>query len=171
MSNIFLAYNGAMQTTAEFTAVTTGTAVKTMLQLKPLTGIDLIILEWGIYLDGTSGNTPGKVELIETDVAATVTAFSSADITKVSNPAGPAADSGLISLGTAASGFTSSGEGSITAVRNLDSPKFISPTGGWEKFVPLGDEAYVQAGKFARIRVRFSSGAVNCTCYIKFKAA
>jgi hypothetical protein len=71
---LYLIGNGAMQTTAAFVAVTTGTAIKTMLQVKPGATTVLKIIEWGISFDGSAAATPGKVELIETDVAATVTA-------------------------------------------------------------------------------------------------
>lgn len=167
---LFLAPNGPMQTTAAFAVVTTGTAIKTMLQLKPLTGVDLMLWEWGFSFDGSAAATPLKVELIETDVAATVTAYATADITKLTNPAGPAADTGLISLGTAASGYTASAEGSIAAVRNLHMPILLPPTAPFITQLPLGDHPVVQAGKFARIRVT-AGAAVNGYCYIKFGPA
>jgi hypothetical protein len=76
----YLIGNGPMQTTAAFATVTTGTAIKTMLQFKPL--VPAKIIEWGISFDGSAAATPGKVELIETDVAATVTASVNNDLTK-----------------------------------------------------------------------------------------
>lgn len=168
MAAIYVAANGPQQTTAAFAAVTTGNAIKTLLQLKPLTGIDLKIKEWGISFDGSAAATPGKIELIETDVAATVTAYASADVTKLNNPGGPVADSGLISLGTSASGYTSTSEGSITAVRNLAGPQFIAPTSQFIQQFPLGCEPLLQAGKFLRIRVTFGT-AVNAYCYVIFE--
>lgn len=165
---LYLCYNGAMPTTAAAAVVTTGTAIKTMQQLKPLTGIDLKLHAWGISYDGSAAATPGKCELIETDVAATVTAYASADITKLDNPGGPAADSGLISLGTAASGFTSTSEGSITAIRQLDAPILLPPTGPFYLQMPLGDNAKIQAGKFGRIRVTFAA-AINCYTWMIFE--
>jgi len=165
---LYLIANGAMQTTAAFVPVTTGVTIKTLLQIKPLTGVDLKIKEWGISFDGSAAATPGRIELIETDVAATVTASVTADITKLTNPAGPAADSGLVSLGTSATGYTASVEGSTTAVRNLDAPQFIAPTNQFIKQFPLGNEPIIQAGKFGRIRVTFGI-AVNAYCYIIFE--
>lgn len=167
---LFLAYNGAMQTTAAAAVVTTGSAIKTMLQIKPLAGVDLMLWAWGFSFDGSAAATPGKVELIETDVAATVTAYASADITKLTNPAGPAADAGLVSLGTAASGFTATAEGTITAVRNLDQPILLPPTGPFTMQLPLGEHPVVQAGKFLRIRCTFGS-AINAYCYVIFGPA
>lgn len=167
MGAIYLIGNGPMQTTAAFVPITTGTALKTLLQIKPLTGIDLKIKEWGISFDGSAAATPGKIELIEADVAATVTASVAADITSLNNPGGPAASSGLVSLGTAATGYTSTVEGSVTAVRNFDI-QLIAPTNQYVKQFPLGLEPVLQAGKFLRVRVTFAA-AINAYCYVVFE--
>src|SRR4051812_23590097 len=120
----FLIPNGAMQTIAAMPPVATGTAIKTLLQFKPSATIIAKIIEWGISFDGSSAATPGKVELIETDVAATVTAFVAADITKLDSDALMGGDptTNLIQVGTAASGYTASAEGTTTATRDLDAP-------------------------------------------------
>lgn len=167
---LFLIGNGAMQTTAAFVPVTTGTNIKTMLQFKASATLVAKIAEWGISFDGTTANTPGKVELIETDAAATVTAHVAADITKIDGDALMCGDptTNLIQVGTTSTGYTSSSEGSITAVRNLDGPQFISPTSLYVHTFPLGDEPVIQVAKFARIRVHFGT-AVNCYCWIKVR--
>jgi phosphoribosylaminoimidazole (AIR) synthetase len=118
---LYLIGNGAMPTTAAFVAVTTGTAIKTMLQVKPGATTVLKIIEWGISFDGSAAATPGKVELIETDVAATVTASVANDITKYDPAAIAQGDptTALIAVGTSSTGYTATAEGSITAVRNL----------------------------------------------------
>jgi hypothetical protein len=164
---IYLIGNGPMQTTAAFAAVTTGTAVKTMLQIKPSATIQAKIIEWGISFDGSAAATPGKVELIETDVAATVTASAASDITKLDSDALMGGDptTNLIQVGTSATGYTSTSEGTITAVRNLDGPQFIAPTSQFVKQFPLGREPVIQVAKFARIRVTFAA-AVNAYCYV-----
>ena len=164
---IYLIGNGPMQTTAAFAAVTTGTSIKTLLQVKPSATIVAKILEWGVSFDGYAAATPGKVELIETDVAATVTAAVAADITKLDGAALSGGDptTNLIQVGTSATGYTSSNEGSITAVRNLDAPQFIAPTTQYQKQFPLGREPVIQVGKFARIRVHFGA-AVNAYAYM-----
>jgi len=164
---LYLIPNGPQQTTAAFAAVTTGTSIKTMLQVKPSATICAKIIEWGISFDGSASATPGKVELIETDVAATVTAHVVADITKLDAAAlvGGNQTTNLIQVGTTATGYTASGEGSITAVRNLDAPQFIAPTTQYVKQFPLGREPVIQIDKFARIRVTFGA-AVNCYCYM-----
>lgn len=163
----YLLANGPMQTTAAFAAVTTGTSVKTMLQFKPSATLRAKIVEWGCSFDGSAAATPGKVELIETDVAATVTAYAAADLTKYDDAALQGGDptTNLIAVGTTGSGYTSTSEGSITAVRNLDGPQLIAPTTQFVKQFPLGREPAVQISKFARIRVTFGT-AVNCYCYL-----
>ena len=164
---LYLIPNGPMQTTAAFAAVTTGNAVKTMLQVKPGATTALKIVEWGISFDGSAAATPGKIELIETDVAATVTASVANDITKY----GPMAllngdpTTALIAVGTSATGYTATAEGTITSVRNLAGPQFIAPTNQFIQQFPLGREPVIQNGKFGRIRVTFAT-AVNAYCYM-----
>lgn len=167
----YLIANGAMQTTAALVAVTTGTVIKTLLQVKPGTTQVLKIKEWGISFDGSAAATPGKIELIETDVAATVTASAAADITKLDSEALAAGDptTNIFAVGTTGTGYTSTAEGTITAVRNLDAPQFIAPTTQFIKQFPLGDEPIIQPSKFARIRVTFAI-AVNAYCWMKLAA-
>lgn len=164
---IYLIGNGPMPTTAAFAAVTTGTAIKTMLQVKPGATVIARIIEWGISFDGAAAATPGKIELIETDVAATVTAAVAADITKYDSDALMGGDptTALFTVGTTSTGYTSSGEGSITAVRMLAGPQFIAPTNQWAQQFPQGCEPVIQAAKFGRIRVTFGT-AVNAYCYM-----
>ncbi len=164
---IYLIPNGPMQTTAAIAPVTTGTAIKTLLQFKASATKTAKIIEWGISFDGSAAATPGKIELIETDVAATVTASVAADITKVDAEALAGGDptTNLIQVGTTSTGYTASGEGSTTAVRNLDAPQLIAPTNQFVKQFPLGREPVVQVSKFARIRVTLGA-AVNAYCYI-----
>ena len=164
---LYLIANGPMPTTASFAAVTTSTSIKTMLQVKPGATTILRVIEWGCSFDGSAAATPGVVELIETDVAATVTASATADITKLDPDALAQGDpvTALIAVGTTSTGYTSTNEGSITAIRNLDGPQFIAPTTQFSKQIPLSREATIQNGKFARIRVKFAA-AVNCICYM-----
>lgn len=165
---LYLIPNGPQQTTAAFAAVTTGTSIKTMLQVKPGATVVARIVEWGISFDGYTPLTPIKVELIETDVAATVTASVAADLTKLDAAALTGGDptTALIAVGTTSTGYTSTNEGSIAAVRNLDGPQFITNTvSPFIKQFPLGREPIIQAGKFARIRVT-AGAAVNCYCFM-----
>lgn len=162
---LILVQNGPMPTTAALASVASGTAIKTLLQFKAGATNPLKVIEWGISFDGSTAQTPGKVELIETDVAATVTAFVTADITKFNGEALALGDptTSLIAVGTAASGYTATVEGSITAVRTGDI-QLLPPTGPYVKQFPLGREFVIQAGKFGRIRVTFGT-TVNIWCY------
>lgn len=166
---IYLLANGPMPTTAAFVKVTTGTAIKTMLQLQAGATVNAKIVEWGISFDGFVAALPVQVELIETDVAATVTAYVAADITKADADALAGTNNpttALITVGIAASGYTASAEGTTTSVRNLDAPQLIAPTNQYIHQFPLGQEPVIQAGKFGRIRVTAGT-AVNAYCYIK----
>ena len=155
-----------MPTTAAQAVVTTGTAIKTMLQVKPSATIGLKIIEWGISFDGSAAATPGKVELLETDVAATVTAHDANGIVKWDAAALMGGDptTNLIQVGTSATGYTATAEGTITAVRMLD-VQLIAPTGQYVKQFPLGREPFLQIAKFGRIRVTFAA-AINAYCYM-----
>lgn len=167
MAAQFLIANGPMQTTAAFAPVTTGNAIKTLLQVKASATLIMKIIEWGISFDGFAAAAPGKVELIETDVAATVTASVAADITKYNAEAIACGDptTNLIQVGTAATGYTATVEGTIAAVRNLDGPQLIAPTNQFIKQFPLGREPLVQLSKFLRIRVTFAA-AINAYGYV-----
>lgn len=168
---LYLVSNGAMQTNAALVKVTTSAAVKTLMQIKPGATQVVQIIEWGASFDGSAAATPGEVELIETDVAATVTAYAAADFTKYDNEALLAGDptTNMFAVGTTSSGYTASGEGSIAAVRNLDAPQLIAPTNQFIKQFPLGREPIIQPGKFARIRVTFGA-AINAYCYMILRA-
>ncbi len=156
----FLIPNHATNTTAAPTAVTTGTSIKTMLQIKPL--VPLWVVEWGYCFDGSPSDI--KVELIEVDVAATVTASAEADVTKLGNPADSGQAAIVMTLSTSATGYTSSGEGSVTAARNLDGPQ-VSSTKLYQKQFPLGERPLIQVAKFGRVRVT-AAAAVNMLTYI-----
>jgi hypothetical protein len=161
MSKAYWAGGGPRPTTAAFAVISTGTAIKTLIQLASPSTEDIKIIEWGISFDGSTAATPIKCELIETDVAATVTAFAAADLIRWNQPNDPAS---LLTVGTSASGYAGSAEGSITATRPLDT-QLIAPTNQYFKQFPLGREPVVGASKFLRIRVT-AGASVNAYPYI-----
>lgn len=164
MSLYFIA-NGPMPTTAAQAAVTTGTLIKTLLQIKPFNLVRIV--EWGISFDGSAAATPIKCELLETGtVFATVTASADADVAKFGPQIGDQAAASVagLTLGTAATGYTSTAEGTITAVRMLD-VQFVAPTNQYVKQFPLGREPVVAIGASGRIRVT-AGAAVNAFCYM-----
>lgn len=160
----YLVPNGPMPTTAAFAAVTTGTAIKTMVQVRPL--VALKIIEWGISFNASALAVPIVVELIETGtVFATVTAHVEAGITKSDDLSGVAAT--IMTLSTTGTGYTATAEGTITAVRNLDGPQFLSVLSQpFVKQFPLGQEPVCQIGNSVRIRVT-AGAAVNCYAWIR----
>jgi len=170
---LYQVFNGPTPTTASQVAVTTGTAIKTMLQLKLGGSTNMIgrVVEWGISFDGSAAATPIEVELIDTGtVAATITEFVAADVINLTDPnAGAVTDDFPLAFTAAGdeSGYTATAEGSITACRVLDC-QLIAPTNQYIKQFPLGREATWKAANFLRVRVKAGS-AVNAICYIIFE--
>lgn len=167
---IYQIFNGATPTTAKFVAVTTGTSIKTLLQVKPSATIVAKIIEWGIKCDAPASACLFVAELLETDVAATVTAHVAAGINKVDAEALRGGDptTNLIQVGTTSTGYTSAGEGSITAVRLFDQITVTVPSSNGYEYVkqfPLGREPVLDIGLFGRIRTH-TSVAVNAICYM-----
>jgi hypothetical protein len=161
---LVLIQNGPMPTAASPVSVTTGTAVKTMLQVKLPIGVTGKVVEWGVSFDGSAAATPIKTELVETGtIFATVTASVSADITRL-DPNEQDPTTALITVGVAATGYTSSAEGTIVATREMDF-QLVAPTNQYVKQFPLGREPIVNAASALRIRVT-AGAAVNCYCYI-----
>lgn len=169
---LYLIQNAPMQTTAGTpvaAGVTTGTTTKTLLQFKAGPTVNAQLVEWGISFDGSAAAAPGRVDFIESGtVAATVTALTANDITKLGPDAASQGDptTALIAVGTTATGYTATAEGSIVASRNLSPTLFLAPTTQPYQFQwPLGREPLIQMGNIARIRVTFAA-AVNALCYM-----
>lgn len=162
---LYLIGNGPMVTTAAPVSVTTGTAIKTLMQLKTGTQNKMKIVEWGISFDGAAAATPIKCELVETGtVFGTVTAYVANDIQKLSEPNDIDPTTSNIVVGTSASGYTCTIEGSTTATRMFDM-QLIAPTNQYIKQWPLGREPLVNVGAALRIRVTAGT-AVNAYCYV-----
>lgn len=158
---LFLAYNGVSPTTAAQVPVTTGTAIKTLLQLATPSTVRLYIVEWGISFDGSAAATPIRCELMTCTGAATVTTLAASDCSAISDPLGPPT---LLTMGTSATGFTASAEGTPANVDMLD-VQFVAPTSQYVKQFPLGREPSCQVSRFVRVRVT-ATAAVNAYCYV-----
>lgn len=161
-------WNGAMPTTAAQAKVTTGTAIKTMLQLATPATRQIQLISWGFSLDAPPATTSvGVVELLQTDVAATVTAHSASGV----QPLDPNAPASLLTLGTSATGFTASAEGATTGTRVFDVVQVPGLTAGGDGIGPyvyqwMPDERpIVGVSKFLRVRVTFAA-AVNMTTFV-----
>lgn len=164
-----------MATTTAPVKQPTGSAIRTMLQLKPAAGVIIRPIAWGISFDAFAAAAPGVVELIETDVLATglSTAFAAADVQPYGDPNAPANTAGTsgvpLNLGTSASGFATGAvtEGSTTASRMADL-QLIAPTNQYSQQWPLGREFEVVPGRALRVRVTFAA-TVNMICWIIFE--
>ena len=172
MANTYICFNGPMNTTAAPVPVTTGSVIKTLLQLKPAANFPLRVVEWGISFDASAAATPGKVELIDTGtISGSVTAFAAADIMPFNDPNAPANTAGAtgvpLNLDVAASGYTCTSEQAITATRMLDL-QLIAPTGQYIHQFPLGERPAVKPGNILRVRTTFGA-AVNALTYIVFE--
>ncbi|SEO83597.1 hypothetical protein [Actinacidiphila rubida] len=160
-------YNAAMATTAATAKVTTGTALKTMLQIATPSSRQLQLISWGFSLDAPPATTStGVVELIQTDVAATVTAHLASGV----QPLDPNAPPSLVTLGTAATGYSASVEGTPTGTRLFDAIQVPGLTAGGNGIEPYAyqfmpdERPIVGVSKFLRIRATFAA-AVNLTCW------
>lgn len=165
---LFKIYNGPSPTIAAQAAVTTGTAIKTMLQVKASTTLPFRVREWGISFDGSAAATPIKCELMEGDSGSgsTVTAHVAAGIVKLDAAAIACGDptTNLIPVGMTSTGYTSTGEGTNTTSRMFDA-QFVAPTNQYVIQYPLGAEPLVQVACLLKIRVT-AGAAVNCYCYV-----
>lgn len=162
---LYLFANGASPTTAAQVVVTTGTAIKTLLQVKGIAALQFKVVEWGISFDGSAAAAPIKCELLETGtVFATVTAAVAADVVALDAQALATVSTTYFSVGTAATGYTASAEGTITASRMFDA-QLVAPTNQYLKQFPLGREPVVNAVSALRIRVT-AAAAVNAYAYV-----
>lgn len=166
--HIYKAWNGPMPTTAAQQSVTTGTAIKTMLQVATPATRKLQILEWWCYLDDPPG-ADGVVELIETDVAATVTAHVASGL----QPEDGSDPGSLMTLGTAATGYTATAEGAITTTRTFDAVSLSSVSGESQlqfgrQWLP-GRGPIMLVSKFLRIRATTPTTASDMRCFIRWQ--
>jgi hypothetical protein len=157
-----------MPTTAAQAKVTTGTAIKTMLQVATPATRMMTLISWGYSIDVPPATTgTGVVELLQTDVAATVTAHVASGV----QPIDPNLPASLVTLGTAATGYTASAEGTPTGVRVFDVVQVPGLTAGGDGISPyvyqwMPDERPIVAfSKFVRIRATFSA-AVSMSCWV-----
>lgn len=164
---VYKTWNGAMPTTAAQAAVTTGTAIKTMLQLSTPATRDITIISWGFSIDDPPG-ADAVFELIQTDVAATVTAHVAAGV-QPQNAGSPAS---LLTLGVSNTGYTASAEGTPTATRVFDVVSMSSVSAEAAagmvynyQFMP-DERPVIPISKFLRVRATTPTTAVDMRCWI-----
>jgi hypothetical protein len=136
-----------------------------MLQVKGVTALPIRVKAWGVSMDGAAAAAGIQWELIETGtVFATVTASVAADILGWDELGRNTTSTTYFSVGTSATGYTSSAEGSIAATRVFDS-QFVQPTGQYAWEFSLGNEPTVAAVSSLRIRCK-AAAAVNAIVWI-----
>jgi hypothetical protein len=162
LRTLYQTFNGAMPTTAALPKVATGATIKTHLQIAPPATRPIRPVQWGLSFDAQAAGVPLQCELVETGtVAATVTAHVAAGVQPYTDPNAPAS---LVTLGTAATGYTASAEGTIVATRYADL-QLIAPTNQYVFQWPLSQEFLVLPGRFLRVRVT-AAVSVGCWCSV-----
>lgn len=144
--------NYAMQTIAAPAGVTTGTAIKTMLQLQTASGYGAKVVRWWVQFE-TAPTAIVRCEVVETAaVAATVTAHVAAGVQPYNDASAGLATTAL-TLSTTGTGYTSSGEGTVAAVRQ--GAHWIAPIGVsyYEYEWSLGKEFQIAPSKILRVRM------------------
>lgn len=154
-----------MPTTAAQASVTTGTAIKTMLQIATPSTRQVQLISWGFSLDDPPG-ADGVIELLQTDVAATVTAHVAAGV----QPLDPNAPPSLMTLGTSATGYTATVEGSTAASRVFDAMSLSSVSGESGlayvyQWMP-DERPIVAVSKFLRVRATTPTTASDLRTWI-----
>ena len=167
MAELYLISNDAAPGAAQATKRTTGTAIITMLQVKlGLTANRGKVVEWGVSFDGSAAAVPIEVELVETSLAATVTAHIAAGIMNLDPLATTPTTTNPFTFTTITTGYVGSTENAGAGTfRLLDGPKLIAPTAMYEKQFPLGREPMLDQTKYLRIRMT-APVAVNAYCYV-----
>lgn len=160
---LYKVFNGPMPTTTAQVPVTTGTAIKTLLQIKPFNLVTVVA--WGISFDGSAAAAGIKCELIDTGtVFGTVTSSVDADCLKWGGSDQAVASVAGLTMGTSATGYTCTSEGSITACKVFDA-QLVQPTNQYIYEFSLGREPKIIIGNCLRIRTT-AAAAVNAYAWV-----
>lgn len=153
MRSEYVVFNAALPTTAAMVKVSTGTAIKTLLQGTAASTRQMRLVEWGITFDGTPAAI--QCELIQTTTVAGGTP------TAVTPTLFDASDAALSTWG-----FSPATEGTIVATTRIYDSQILS-TNNYQKVWELGQEPVVAASQVVRIRV-IAAAAVNALCWVRF---
>lgn len=164
----YIVWNGPAPTTAAQVSVAVANGVKTMLQLATPSDMQIRLVGWGYSIDIAPAAGIGTVELLQTDVAATVTAHLSSGVINY-DPNGPAT---RLTLGTSATGYTATAEGTTTASRMFDAQKVPVAAGStdltYDWVWPYGTGPIIPVSKFLRVRTTFAATTPTMLCYVVF---
>jgi len=142
MRQRYIAWNGAVPTTGPQVSVTLTNAQKTQLQVTAASTGQLEIVGWGFSMNGSTLAAGVQVELLTTGAIAG-TGMTAVTPTLYGDPNAPAS--------AATAGFTPTAEGTITAVRMLDS-EYQQDLGSYAYQFPLGERPIVAVSQVIRIR-------------------
>jgi hypothetical protein len=156
-------WNGPMPTIGAQQSVAVISGTKTMLQLATPSTRQLQLIAWGYSL---SGPLAGTVDLCQQDVADTVTAHVAAGL----QPLDPNAPASLLTLGTSATGYSASVQGTPTASRMFDSQQIGATAGDNElnytyQFMP-DERPIVAVSKFLKVRATFAATTITMQCWV-----
>jgi hypothetical protein len=138
-----------------------------MLQLATPATRQIQLLEWGWSSDDPPG-ADGVIELIQTDVAATMVAHVASGVANLDPNGTPS----LLTLGTSATGYTAGAEGAITATRPFEAISLSSVSGEstlsyTRQWMP-DCRPIIPVSKFLRVRATTPTTAIDLRCYIIF---
>lgn len=169
MLHRYQCWNGAMVTTASVAAVTTGTSIKTMLQLATPSTRLIKILGWGYSVDDPPG-ADAVFDLIQSDTAATVTAHVAAGV----QPVGAGLPASLLTLGTSATGYTSSSETAPVTTKTFDTVSMSSVSAEaatvmkYERWWDWDAAPVVAVSSYVRLRATTPTTAVDMRCFLNW---
>jgi hypothetical protein len=138
-----------------------------MLQLATPSTRQIQLISWGFSIDDPPG-ADAVIELFQTDMSAIVSWHIAAGVPALD----PNAPASLLSLGTAATGYTSSAEGTTTAARVFDAVSVSSTSaeaavGMLYTYQWMPDERPIIAvSKFLRVRATTPTTAVDMRCWV-----
>lgn len=162
----FITWNSVTPTAAARTYVTTGTAIKTMLQLATPSTAGLKVVRWGVRF-ASAPTAVVRCELIETtSVAATVTAHVAAGISPYNDASAGLASVLVPGLSTTTTGYTATAEGSVTgSTRVADEIQIPIGISFYDYEWALGREFQIAPSKILRARMTTGT-AVDAAVYI-----
>lgn len=161
--SLYWTANAVMPTTGQQVLVATGTTTKTMLQVATPATNTLQVVAFGVEF-ATALTAACTVELVDTAaIAATVTAHVAAGVQPYDASASGGAS--IMTLGTAATGYTASAEGSIVATRTGKSKVLPIGASSYEWEWSLGREFFVPVSHFLRVRLTTAT-TVNAYTWI-----
>lgn len=169
MIHRYVTWNSPMVTTASPATVTTGTTIKTMLQLATPSTRIIKLLGWGYSCDDPPG-ADAVFDLIQSDTAATVTAHVAAGV----QPLHPGIPASLLTLGVSATGYTSSSETAPVTTKTFDAVSVSSvsaeaaPSMRYERWWDWDAAPVVAVSSFVRMRATTPTTAVDLRTWISW---